>query len=61
MSKLRLSRDFIELQLLITLSCCGLGVQVQKELGIKLHDPAETYIDMATTLIQTGIAKPVPK
>lgn len=35
--------------------------KVQKELGIKLHDPAQTYIDMATTLIQTGIAKPVPK
>ena len=47
--------------MLITLPCCGLGVQVQKELGIKLHDPAETYIDMAITLIQTGIAKPVPK
>ena len=40
---------------------CGFAVQVQKELGIKLHDPAETYIDMATTLIQTGIAKPIPK
>jgi len=42
--------------------CNAVGdLQVQKELGIKLHDPAETYIDMATTLIQQGIAKPVPK
>ena len=61
MRELQQCRDSIELQLLILLLYCGFAVQVQKELGIKLHDPAETYIDMATTLIQTGIAKPVPK
>jgi nucleoside-diphosphate-sugar epimerase len=32
--------------------------KVQKELGIKLIDPAESIIDMAVTLIQRGIAKP---
>ena len=37
------------------------GVQVQKELGMCLTDPAESIIDMATTLIQLGVAKPVPK
>lgn len=54
-------REFHRAAVVFLLICCGFGVQVQKELGIKLHDPAETYIDMATTLIQTGIAKPVPK
>jgi nucleoside-diphosphate-sugar epimerase len=35
--------------------------KVQKELGMRLTDPAESIIDMATCLIQLGVAKPVPK
>lgn len=33
--------------------------QVQKELGLALHPPRETFVDMARTLIALGIAKPV--
>ena len=40
---------------------CTMSVQVQKQLGLKLTPPVETFVDMAVTLIQTGIAKPVPK
>ncbi len=36
-------------------------LQVQKELGLQIHPWQESIIDMATTLIQRGIAKPVPK
>lgn len=35
--------------------------KVQKELGLQLLLPKFSYIDMATTLIQRGIAMPVPK
>ncbi|EIE24719.1 NAD(P)-binding protein [Coccomyxa subellipsoidea C-169] len=35
--------------------------KVQKELGLQLLPAKFTYIDMATTLIQKGIAKPVAK
>jgi hypothetical protein len=35
--------------------------KVQKELGLQLLPPEATYIDMATTLIQKGIATPVAK
>lgn len=36
-----------------------LSMQALKVLGLgKLHDPKETIVDMATTLIQKGIAKP---
>ncbi len=34
-------------------------LQVQKELGLQLHPPHETFVDMARTLIALGIAKPV--
>ena len=34
-------------------------IQVQKELGLQIHPWQESIIDMATTLIQRGIAKPV--
>lgn len=34
-------------------------MQVQKELGLQIHPWQESIIDMATTLIQRGIAKPV--
>lgn len=33
--------------------------KVQKELGLQIHPWQESIIDMATTLIQRGIAKPV--
>ena len=33
--------------------------QVQKELGLQIHPWQESIIDMATTLIQQGIAQPV--
>jgi len=33
--------------------------QVLKELGLQLHPPHETFVDMARTLITLGIAKPV--
>ena len=36
-------------------------LQAEKELGLQMHPLHETYIDMVTTLIQRGIAKPVPK
>ena len=36
-------------------------LQVQQELGLKIHPWQESIIDMATTLIQRGIAKPVSK
>ena len=35
--------------------------QVQKELGLHFMPPEATYIDFATTLIQRGVATPVPK
>jgi nucleoside-diphosphate-sugar epimerase len=35
--------------------------KAEKELGLYLHPRRETYVDMVTTLIQRGIAKPVPK
>lgn len=35
--------------------------KVQKELGLQIHPWQESIIDMATTLIQRGIAKPVSK
>lgn len=35
--------------------------KVQKELGLQIHPWQESIIDMATTLIQRGIAKPVNK
>ncbi|EIE25032.1 NAD(P)-binding protein [Coccomyxa subellipsoidea C-169] len=35
--------------------------KVEKELGLRMHPLKETYVDMATTLIQRGIAKPVAK
>ena len=38
-----------------------MALQVHKELGLQLHPIEETYIDFATTLIQQGVAKPVPK
>ncbi|KAK9810012.1 hypothetical protein WJX72_003318 [[Myrmecia] bisecta] len=34
--------------------------KVQKELGLQLTDPRVSIVDMARTLIQQGIAKPVP-
>jgi hypothetical protein len=34
---------------------------MQKELGMQLTPIEETWVDFASTLIQTGIAKPVPK
>lgn len=34
-------------------------VQVQKELGLQIHPWQSSIVDMATTLIQRGIAKPV--
>ena len=37
----------------------GVLRQVQKELGLALHPPRETFVDMARTLIALGIAKPV--
>ena len=38
----------------------GLSVaQVQEELGLQIHPWQESIVDMATTLIQRGIAKPV--
>lgn len=36
-------------------------LQVQKELGLQITPWQESIIDMATTLIQRGIAKPVSK
>ena len=42
------------------LSCPGVR-QVQKELGLHFMPPEQTYIDFATTLIQRGVATPVPK
>ncbi|CAL8462009.1 g1540 [Coccomyxa elongata] len=35
--------------------------KAEKELGLFLHPRRETYVDMVTTLIQRGIAKPVTK
>lgn len=35
--------------------------KVQRELGLQFTPVEQTYIDFATTLIQEGIAKPVPK
>ncbi|DBA76212.1 hypothetical protein WJX77_001074 [Trebouxia sp. C0004] len=35
--------------------------KVQRELGLEIHPWQESIIDMATTLIQRGIAKPVSK
>ena len=37
----------------------NLLIQVQKQLGLQIHPWQESIIDMATTLIQRGIAKPV--
>ena len=35
------------------------SLQALKELGLsKLHDPADSIVDMAVTLIQNGVAKP---
>lgn len=39
--------------------CTLLHVQVQQELGLQIHPWQESIIDMVTTLIQRGIAKPV--
>lgn len=36
-------------------------LQVQKELGVNIIPYQDTIIDMATTLIQNGIAKPQRK
>lgn len=49
------------LHLCLMLKICWAWVQVEKELGLRMHPLKETYIDMATTLIQRGIAKPVAK
>jgi len=40
---------------------CGYVLQVQKQLGISIIPYQDTIIDMATTLIQNGIAKPQKK
>lgn len=38
---------------------CFVDLQALKVLGLgKLQDPASSIVDMATTLIQKGIAKP---
>ena len=42
------------------LSCSDV-LQVQRELGLHFMPPEATYIDFATTLIQRGVATPVPK
>ena len=49
------------LHLCMTLKFSWAWVQVEKELGLRMHPLKETYVDMATTLIQRGIAKPVAK
>lgn len=36
-------------------------LQVQKELGVSIIPYQDTVVDMATTLIQNGIAKPQRK
>ena len=40
---------------------CHVLLQVHKELGMTLTPIEETYIDMATTMIAVGVAKPMNK
>ena len=47
--------------LLSNVDSCTCVLQVQKELGVSIIPYQDTVVDMATTLIQNGIAKPQRK
>ena len=48
----------LQLTMLLVILTVLLVVQVQQELGVQIIPYQDTIVDMATTLIQNGMAKP---